>query len=128
MDEENQPSLWYSTEGGRNLGKPGIEGGFIQRDEELGDPMEPEDAEARLTLECTADEPRHFYVTAQLYGGWFFLTVRRETRSDADALYETLRAELERLAALLPYEGERDTEVRAAHVIAEAAALESRYA
>lgn len=129
-DDEIIESLWYSTEGGRNLGKPGIEGGYIQRDEELGNPEEPEDAEARITLECVADEPRHFFVTAQLYGGWLFLTVRRETLPEAEEIYDTLRAELERLAGIMPYEGEgqRDVVIRAARAAEEAAAVERRYA
>ena len=103
--------------------------GLIQRDEELGDPLEPEDAEARITLEQGRDEAIEFFVTAQLYGGWLFLTVRRETKPTAEAIYDTLRAELERLAVLMPYEGEgqRDVVIRAAAAAAEAAAVEARY-
>ena len=127
-DDEFAESLWYSTEGGRNLGRPGIEGGYIQRDEELGDPLEPEDAEARITLEQKGVESPLFYVTAQLYGGWLFLTVCRPTKTEAEAIYTELRAELERLASLLPFEEEPDIEIRAAQVAAESAALESRFA
>ncbi|WP_395092255.1 hypothetical protein [Armatimonas sp.] len=129
-DDDSIESIWYSTEGGRTLGQLGMESGLIQRDEELGDPLEPEDAEARITLEQGRDEAIEFFVTAQLYGGWLFLTVRRETKPAAEAIYDTLRAELERLARLMPYEGEgqRDVVIRAAAAAAEAAAVEARYA
>jgi hypothetical protein len=127
-DDEFTESLWYSTEGGRNLGRPGIEGGYIQRDEELGDPLEPEDAQARITLEQKGIDDPLFYVTAQLYGGWLFLTVGRKTKTEAEAIYTKLRAELERLASLLPFEEEPDIEIRATQVATESAALESRFA
>jgi multidrug efflux pump subunit AcrA (membrane-fusion protein) len=129
QDDEITESLWYSTEGGRNIGQLGIENGFILRDEEFGDPEEPEDAEARITLEQGRIENPGFFVTAQLYGGWLFVTVSRATLAEAEALYDTLRAELERLAALMPYEGEgqRDVARRAAVAAAEAAAVEARY-
>jgi hypothetical protein len=127
-DDEIAESLWYSTEGGRNIGQLGIESGYILRDEELGDPQEPEDAEARITLEQGRVENPGFFVTAQLYGGWLFLTVRRETQPEAEALYDTLRAELERLSGKMPYEGQRDAALLANQVAAEAAALERFYA
>ena len=130
-DDDSMESIWYSTEGGRTVGQLGMESGLILRDEELGDPLEPEDAEARITLEQGRSSMAiEFFVTAQLYGGWLFLTVRRETKPAAEAIYDALRVELERLAGIMPYEGEgqRDVVVRAAAAAAEAAAVEARYA
>ena len=129
-DDEIVESIWYSTEGGRTIGQLGMESGIILRDEELGNPEEPEDAEARITLEQGRVGNPGFFVTAQLYGGWLFLTVRREAKPDAEAIYDTLHAELERLAGIMPYEGEgqRDVVIRATRAAAEAAAVEARYA
>ena len=83
MDDEPQIGLWYSTNGGRNIDALGPENGYILRDEELGDPEEPEDADARITLEHGRVENPGFFVTAQLYGGWFFVTLCRSTQSHA---------------------------------------------
>lgn len=108
MDDEPQVGLWYSTNGGRNIDALGPESGYILRDEELGDPEEPEDADARITLEHGRVENPGFFVTAQLYGGWFFVTLCRSTQAEGEALYDALRRELENLVALLPYEGDKN--------------------
>lgn len=127
-DEESQVGLWYSTNGGRNIDALGPESGYILRDEELGDPEEPEDADARITLEHGRVENPGFFVTAQLYGGWLFLTVRRSTQAEGETLYEALREELETLTALLPYEGERNLAGKVVDLNAAVANLEARYA
>lgn len=127
MDDESPQRIWYSTNGGRNIDALGPESGYILRDEELGDPEEPEDADARITLEHGRVENPGFFVTAQLYGGWFFVTVHRSTQADVEALYAALRSDLETLAALLPYEGERNMESKLATLNQTIAALEARY-
>ena len=127
MDDEPQIGLWYSTNGGRNIDALGPENGYILRDEELGDPEEPEDADARITLEHGRVENPGFFVTAQLYGGWFFVTLRRSTQAEAEALYDALRGELEKLTALLPYEGDRNVAGKVALLNAAIATLEAEF-
>lgn len=127
MDDDSLIGLWYSTDGGRTIDKLGPESGYILRDEELGDPEEPEDADARLTLEQGRVENPGFFVTAQLYGGWFFVTVKRSTQADADTLYAELRVALERLAELLPRESDRNVPQKLATLNTAIADLEARF-
>ena len=102
MDDER---TWNPTEAGATLGKTGLVSGTIVRDEEYGDPDDPEDADARVTLEAVPDG---YVVTANLYGGWLQETVRFVSEADADAAYDAAKAELSRLAALIPDEEDSD--------------------
>ncbi len=100
MDDETTRD-WIATEGGATIGEPGPEGGRVLADSEWADPEDPEDADARLTLE---EDGLGFRSVAVLYGGWYFRSDWFPTRSAADTALETLRMDLERLAALIPYE------------------------
>ena len=88
------------------MGKRGPANGNVVRDEEWGDAEEPEDADARLTLETLADGG--FAVTANLYGGWLQETARFADEAGAAAAYTRAAGELSRLAGFIPEEDERD--------------------
>jgi hypothetical protein len=94
---------WIATEGGATIGEPGPEGGRVLADAEWADPDDPEDADARLTLE---EDGLGFRTVAVLYGGWYSRSDWFFNRSEADQALEILRTDLERLAAMIPYEGE----------------------
>ena len=112
------PRAWHDYENGRTLGRRGPEGGTVLRDEELGEDAaassagndEDEEgpvADARLTLERVGDNA--FALTATLYG-WMAHT-HLLAADDTDAAlqaFDTMKAELARLARLLPYEDDRD--------------------
>ncbi len=102
MDDET-PRDWIATEGGATVGEPGPEGGRVLADAEWADPDDPEDADARLTLE---EDGLGFRTVAVLYGGWYSRSDWFLNRSEADQALEILRTDLERLAAMIPYEGE----------------------
>ncbi len=121
MDEEQ---TWYPYEGGVTIGKPGPLGGHVTRDEEWGDPEEPEDADARLTLEAVAGG---YAVTANLYGGWLQETARFTDEAAALAAHEATREELTRLAALIPDEEDRDLVGAVAHLNREVAVFVARF-
>jgi hypothetical protein len=110
--------VWYPHESGATIGRRGPEGGRVVQDLQLGDPNDPEDADARLTLE--SDGEGHARTIANLYGGWLYLVIEQ------DAM-QTLQPELERLAALIPWEGERDVETRVRALMQEIEALENRF-
>lgn len=116
---------WYPTEDGETIGRRGPEGGRVIADAELGDPDEPEDADARLTIE--REDEGGFCVTAQLYGGWLYLTRRRGGEAEAEALAGALRAEMERLAALVPMEDDRDIAGRVRALNRAVAEVEARW-
>ncbi len=109
---EPTESEWYPYEGGATINQVGGNGGFVLRDEELGDPEDPEGADARLTLEQGRADNPGFFVTAALYG-WMLHTVRRDTAEEASSLYNELHAELTRLAGLLPYEEDGNKRIEA---------------
>ncbi|MDX1934873.1 MAG: hypothetical protein SFU56_19925 [Capsulimonadales bacterium] len=125
---EEAEAEWYPYEGGRTIHQLGGQGGYILEDEEFGDPSDPEAADARLTLEQGRAEEPGFFLTAAVYG-WMLVTVRRETRGEADAAYRAMRAELTRLAALLPYEedGPRQIDLKARELTEAVAAFEIRF-
>lgn len=100
---EETDSEWYPYEGGRTVNQLGGQSGYILRDEELGDPEDPEAADARLTLEQGRADNPGFFLTAAFYG-WMVHTTRQETQAVANTTYDAMRAELTRLAGLLPYE------------------------
>lgn len=103
MDEERN---WYPYESGATTGKRGPAGGRILRDEEWGDADEPEDADARVTLETLTEGG--FAVTANLYGGWLQETARFADEENASQAYTKAMAELSDLAEFIPDEDERD--------------------
>lgn len=103
MDEERS---WYPYEAGETAGKRGPASGRVLRDEEWGDAEEPEDADARLTLESLPDG--RFAVTANLYGGWLQETARFADEEAASAAYAGAAGELTELAGFIPEEDERD--------------------
>lgn len=115
---------WYAYEGGVTVGKRGPEGGVVLSDEEWGDPDDPEDADARLTLERGLET---FSVVANLYGGWLYVVAPRADEASAHAAREELRAELERLSALIPMEDERDVKGKVQVLLSACAEVESRY-
>jgi hypothetical protein len=124
----DEPDVWYPYEEGATIHQIGPEGGYVLRDEELGDPEEPEDADVRLTLERGRVENPGFFLTANLYGGWLYHVARRDTEAEAVALYDAVKPELVRLAALLPMEDDRDVEGKAKVLLQAAADFEKRFA
>jgi hypothetical protein len=119
---------WYPYEGGRTLGRTGPEEGIVLRDEELGDPDDEEEADARLTLERGRSGEGGFTLVATLYG-WLYHAHRVEAEEKANSFYEQMRGELENLTELLPYEedGERVIAEKAARLEAETEAFAVRY-
>lgn len=127
QDEEWTPE-WYPYEQGETIGEIGPEGGYVLRDIEYGDPEDPEDADARLTVEQGKADAPGFPVTATLYG-WMYHTVRYPTQVAADAGYEAMREELERLRELLPYEedGPKKIQEKAAALTEAISSFEARF-
>lgn len=97
---------WYPYEAGETIGKRGPAGGRILRDEEWGDREEPEDADARITLETLP--AGDFAVTVNLYGGWLQETARFADEPGASSAYAKAADDLSRLADFIPDEDERD--------------------
>ena len=104
MDDET-PRAWIPTEGGTTIGAAGPEGGRVVQDVEWADPDDPEDADARLTVEVSGEAT---VVVAQLHGGWMRRVERFATSTSAEQGTQWLRTELERLAGMIPYEEDRD--------------------
>ena len=99
---EDYDGEWYPFEDGATMSRDG-ENGFVLRDEQLGWEDEPEDADARLTLEQGRADRPGFFVTATLYA-WLFVTAKYAGQTEAEAAYEAMKEDLVRLAALIPYE------------------------
>jgi len=118
MDDDT-PRDWIATEGGATIGAPGPEGGRVIADSEWADPDDPEDADARLTIESAEDG---FRVIGQIHGGWFRRFEKFTDLAAAEAGAEWFRATLERLSGMIPYEEDRDVprKVRALIEAAEA--------
>ena len=125
MDEEEVTPVWYPYESGATLGQRGPEGGSVLTDEELGNPDDPEDADARLTLERGTDR---FSVIANLYGGWLYVIAGRETEEAARAVCEELRADLETLSAMIPMEDDRDVKGKVQALLDSCAEIENKRA
>jgi 16S rRNA U1498 N3-methylase RsmE len=123
-----QAGVWYPYEEGATIRQIGPEGGFVQRDEEFGDPAEPEDADVRLTLEQGRAENPGYFLTANLYGGWLYHVARRASEADALTLFDAVKPELARLAEMLPMEDDRNVEAKAKLLVDAAAAFEQRFA
>jgi hypothetical protein len=126
IEEEYEPS-WYPYEGGITIGEFGPEKGFILQDEEYGDPEDDEDSDARITLEQGRADNPGFFLTAALYG-WLFHTYRCESESIAKEKYVEIKAELEQLTELLPYEGERDVSGKSDILVKAVSDFEKKYA
>lgn len=122
-DGADEERVWYAYENGASLGRPGPAGGIVRRDEELGDKDDPEDADARLTLE---QEGSAFMLTAQLYP-WMLHTRAADDAAAADAAFEAMRPELSRLAALIPYDDDPDIAGRVAALEAAIEAFTRRF-
>lgn len=123
MDEDYSGS-WYPYEGGRSIGQAGWEDGIILRDEEMGDPDDPEDADARLTLERVSGENGSggvsFALTCSLYG-FMAQTLSFGEEAAARAAFDAAKPEMERLVSLIPYEEDGAAEVaRKAQALEEA--------
>lgn len=123
QEDENETGSWYPHEGGRSIGQPGWEGGVIRHDEELGDPDDPEDADARLTLERLSSDAGEtsYALTCSLYG-FMAQTFFFGEEKAATTAFDAAKPEMERLAALIPYEEDGAAEVqRKAQALEEAA-------
>ena len=116
---------WYSTDGGRTVGRRGPEGGHIVADAEWGDPDDDEAADARLTIERA--DAGGFVITAQLYGGWLYFSRPTETLDQAEALADRLRDDLTRLSDQIPEEDERDIPRKVAALNQAIAEVEAAY-
>jgi hypothetical protein len=116
---------WYAFESGASIGRRGPEGGRVVLDMELGDPEDPEDADARLTLETDGESVAR--VIANLYGGWLYLVAERKSEADARTAFDELKPELERLSDLIPVEGDRDIDARVGTLMKEVALVEARF-
>jgi len=129
LDDINEEgAIWYPYAGGYTLDTIGGAGGYVRRDEELGDPDDPEEADARLTLEQGRVDAPGFVVTATLYG-WLFHTMRCATEAAATAAYDAMRTELTAMSNLIPYEedGAKRVAEKAEKLAAAVAAFESRF-
>ena len=104
---EDEYRTWNPYDAGATLGKTGLVAGKIGRDEEYGDADDPEDADARVTLETVPDG---YAVTANLYGGWLQETARFAREADANAAFEMAKTELSRLADLIPDEDDKNVD------------------
>lgn len=126
-DKDGEPE-WYAYEDGRTKDDIGPASGYILRDEELGDPEDAEDADARVTLEQGRVENPGFFVTATLYG-WLFHTARFINEAEGAAGYDAIKAELNDLAEMIPYEedGAKRIQEKAEQLTAAVAAFEGKY-
>ena len=104
-------SEWYPYEAGRSIGRRGSENGVIVRDHEYGDPDDPEDVDARITLE-RGGATAPYAITCGVYG-WMFHTRFFESEEEAQAAFDAMKPELERLVGMIPYEEDRDVEAKA---------------
>lgn len=133
--EQNDKRAWHAYENGQTIGRRGPEGGTVLSDDELGeDPAAPpEDEEghvqdARLTLERVPDGEQVY--SATLYG-WMAHTHTRPNNTpgtEIEATFAALKTELARLAALLPYEGDKNVEAKAAALNDTIADFSARFA
>lgn len=120
-DENNDSPVWHPYEGGSTLGRRGPEGGTVLSDEELGEdpaapPLDEEGhvQDARLTLERASDGSLVY--TATLYGWMAHVhALPADTPGPGiEAAFAAMKTELARLAALLPYENDKNVVAKAA--------------
>lgn len=95
MTKAITPTTWYPFNHGQTVGRPGSEGGIILRDEEYLQT-------ARITLEKKRVASR-FVITCGVYG-WMLHTRFFDTETLAAHEYESMKVELERIAALISRE------------------------
>ena len=128
-DDNDFAMEWYPYEEGQTINIIGGSNGYILRDEELGDPEDPEAADARVTLEQGRAENPGFFVSATLYG-WMFHVARFAQDSAGNAAYAAIKEELTTLSALIPYEedGQKKIQEKAARLTEAVAAFEARFA
>ena len=88
-------NAWNSYESGKSIERQGSEQGLIMLDEECSDG-------ARITLERTGTTAP-FAITCGIYG-WFFHTRFFGTEDSARESYQAMKAELGRIARLVPDE------------------------
>jgi hypothetical protein len=124
--DDDSKSEWYPYEGGATVGQIGPAGGYVLRDEELGDPDEEEDADARLTLEQGRADNPGFFVTATLYS-WLFHTHREAGEAAGVTTYEAMKRDLTELVSLMPMEDDRDISGKVSRLNAAIADFEVRY-
>lgn len=116
---------WYTYENGTTVGRRGPAEGSVRRDEEFGDEEEPEDADARATLEALTDGT--FAVTANLYGGWLQETAIFATEETANVSFEDAKSELARLADLIPDEDDKNIAAQVTALNQEVATFVARF-
>ncbi len=121
MNENDAQPIWHAYENGQTIGRRGPEGGTVLSDEELGeDPAAPpideegHTQDARLTLERVPNGGLVY--SATLYGWMAHTHIRPDDTpgTEIEATFAVLKTELARLAALLPYEGDKNVEAKAA--------------
>jgi hypothetical protein len=98
---------WLPFEQGSTIGARGSEEGTILLDEE-------HDLGARITLERECRKIP-FAITCGIYG-WMVHTTYASSRDEADALVLGIRADLERILALIPMNFDPDVESRSRNV------------
>ena len=126
--DEDEAGVWYPYEDGDTINDIGPEGGYVLRDEEFGDPDDPEDADIRLTLEQGKADNPGFFLTANLYGGWLYQVTKHATEADAAVHYGAAKPELVGLAAMIPMEGDRDVQGKVQKLVDAVADFEKRFA
>ena len=131
MADENEEygGEWYAYENGETLNDLGPTNGTVLRDEELGEREDEDDTDARLTMEEGRAPATGFFLTATFYG-WMYHTHQVATQAEGEAAYQAMKAELERMALLIPYEedGAKGAADKAAHLTEAIAAFERRFA
>jgi hypothetical protein len=125
---EDEAGIWYPYEDGDTINDIGPEGGYVLRDEEYGDPEDPEDADIRLTLEQGKADNPGFFVTANLYGGWLYQVSKHTSEANAVAHYEAAKPEMIRLAEMIPMEDDRDVQGKVQKLLEAVADFEKRFA
>jgi len=94
---------WYAFDRGKSIGQQGSEDGIIVRDEEHSDG-------ARITLERDG-QAAPFAITCGIYG-WMVHTRFFDTEFEAQAEFESMRAELARILATLPLAADPDIDAK----------------
>lgn len=131
LADPDYEGIWYDYEGGATVGQIGGENGYVLRDEELGDPDDPEAADARITLEQGRVTNPGMLYSVTLYG-WMFQVHKREpatTKEHALEVFDRIKTRLTEMAYLLPYEedGQKRIEEKAAALMEAITSFESEY-
>jgi hypothetical protein len=111
---------WYAFDDGASLGETGTDGGVIARDEEHG-------MGARITLERSSIPGSGYCsITLGIYG-WMVHTRFFDTREEADAAYETMRAELVPILDAIPMEDDPESDEKTSRASAMMSAFIDRH-